>query len=351
MRSLLLVGFHLLLATQVPAQAPSPAGVPTWSSEQVLQKLAVEAPDAVAWGAVRAGQAGQQDAVPALRAALQRFADAPGEPARYCRLALADALVLLGGTLTLAELTRHDDEVLRPALLVLAARDLPSNLPYVEARFAATENSPDLEWRVCGNLLAAERRGAFALRCLQGLGYQLTLRVFDDNWRSGSYSVCRSAGDDRSPLPPGFPPLHVVQLDAANAASRDGGLRVVAFARQPLRRPHQLAIETCDPQCAFRDWLVGYGAGRTAAACDLELRTQWRDERWRSAQQLRKTVARERERVERLFTAMAKELIAAGVVSPESIAGLRPRFEVELLDHRGETGRLPLPRAEALVAR
>jgi hypothetical protein len=351
MHSCLLVGLPLLLATLVPAQAPPPAGASTESSEAVHLALADAAPDAVAWGAVRAGQAGRTDAVPALRAALRRFADAPDEPARYCRLALADALVQLGATLPLAELTRHDDDLLRPALLVLAARDLPSNLPYVEARFAATENAPDLEWRVCGNLLAAERRSAFAVRCLQGIEFHLIVRIFDDKPRSGSCSQCRSGGDDRSPVPPGFPRLHIVQLDAANATSRGDGLRVVAFARQQLRHPSQLAIETCDPQRAFRDWLVGYGAARTAAACDLELRTQWREVRWRSAQQLRKTLARERERVERLCAAMAKELVAAGVVPAEAIAGLRPRFEVELIDCRGEAGRLPLPRPEALLAR
>lgn len=341
------------LEAALAAQAPEPAAaaIPGWTLEQTRKQLASTAPEAVATAAVRAAEAGFWEATPALRSALRRCARQGGEESLLCRIALVDALVQLNASLSLSELQQHDAQALRPGLLVLAARDAEANRDYLLARFEATDAARNLEWRACGNLLAAARDPVLPMRCLQSISYMLVVTVRDDQFRYRGLPPAAPQGHLAGTLPPQFPRIHLVRLAPANEDARGARLRTVAHLRQPLHGPLQFSIPACDPQLAFRAWLTEYGRDKTGSACRADLAVQQTAEHWRSDQQLRKLVAAARNDVERAFAAMTAELAATGAVRAADVARIQPGFVLRLVDERGDPGRRPLPAASDLLRR
>jgi hypothetical protein len=77
-------------------------------------------------------------------------------------------------------------EYLRVPALILAAKAPEVNSQYFTTRFAALAESPDLEWQVCGNMLASLREPKFVLSCLWTFQFSLQVEVTDGKpWSRG----------------------------------------------------------------------------------------------------------------------------------------------------------------------
>ena len=176
------VPFLVLLAGSLPAQGT--AGAPL---AVVLQRLR-GSPAEVAWAGDQVSEHRLHDAVPAVRTTLARFAGDDSPEGQYARLSLLDALLELDVRLPGEELLPHAVGCLRAPALVLAARSVEANAAYFAARMAATGAAPDLEWAVCGNLLAAQRAPGFAARCLREVGFVVEV-VVTDELRPGGHLI------------------------------------------------------------------------------------------------------------------------------------------------------------------
>lgn len=117
-----------LLLASLPAQQGKPDLRETLDGqllETLLPKLASDEPRDVAWGAHLVGHYRLAGAADALRAALRRFRDEEGQPARQVRLHLIDALLLLEVRLPADEFTfLLDDPLTRVPAFLCAAMDV-----------------------------------------------------------------------------------------------------------------------------------------------------------------------------------------------------------------------------------
>jgi len=117
-----------LLLASLPAQQGKPDLRETLDGqllETLLPKLASDEPRDVAWGAHLVGHYRLEGATEALRAALRRFRDLEGEPARQVRLHLIDALLVLEVKLPKDEFVfLLDDPLTRVPAFLCAAQDV-----------------------------------------------------------------------------------------------------------------------------------------------------------------------------------------------------------------------------------
>lgn len=337
------------------AQTPPPHGAPAWSAEQALAQLAGDEPASVAWAAHLLGEAKLREAIPSLRAALPRAAAM--ENGHFVRLHVLDALVQLDAELATGELLPHAVGELRVPALLLAAKDPATHRDYFAARMEALAGAEDLEWRVCGNLLAARPQPGFAAHCLRHLAFTMRVRVeTGEPWNPrggvavpGPVSNCFGGiaiPPAPPPLPAGFPPSVGYELDRDNATCRTrAGFACIAWRRHADRSVFEVAA--CDAQRAWRDWLAACGDVHTAAACaETELRIT---HRWTGPGKLRTVVRDEQRRRERLFAAMVGELTKSGELTDAEAKGAKLMFVLDLDDRRGKPSK-PLPSPAELLA-
>jgi hypothetical protein len=176
----LLVPTLLLCAAFLRAQDDADAdAAPRWPAGSLPEHLAADDAREVAW----AGWLVQRDkvraAIPALRRALARLAGQDKREPELARLQLIDALIQLDVRVPGEELLAHASSgILRVPALILAAKSPEANAAYFAARMAAIE-WPDLEWRVCGNLLAAQRDPRFVAQCVRQFEFAIDITVRD----------------------------------------------------------------------------------------------------------------------------------------------------------------------------
>ncbi|MCA8957732.1 MAG: hypothetical protein KDC87_16775 [Planctomycetes bacterium] len=148
--------------------------------DDLPRRLASANPVAVAWASYRVRRDRVRSAIPAVRAALARLVRRTDLDGRLARLHLIDTLIQLDVRVPGEELLPHAIDDLRVPALILAAKAKEANIHYFATRFAALAKQHDLEWLVCGNLLANLRERDFAKSCLEHLVLDLRFDVVDD---------------------------------------------------------------------------------------------------------------------------------------------------------------------------
>lgn len=161
----------VLLLLTVPARSQQPLG-------GVLERLRSEDLAQVACAAREVAEGRLKAAVPAVRARLAGMVGCDEEPELLTRLCLLDALVRCRVVLPGEELLPHAVRYLRTPCLILAAMAPRVNTYYFEQRFFGAEQF-DAEWRICGNMLAAQAVPRFTARCLADYCRRLVIRVRD----------------------------------------------------------------------------------------------------------------------------------------------------------------------------
>ncbi|MEO6597215.1 MAG: hypothetical protein ABIP94_20925 [Planctomycetota bacterium] len=117
--------------------------------------------------------------MPAVRQALAPWKGEDAFEGQLARLHLIDALIQLDGRLPGEELLPHAVGALRVPALILAAKCPAPNEAYCTARWCALAGAEDLEWRVCGNVLASLRDPRFVARCLRDIEFSVRVTVRD----------------------------------------------------------------------------------------------------------------------------------------------------------------------------
>ena len=316
-----------------------------WSLAQVCARLDGNDPAEAAWAAHVAGEKKMTGAIASLKAALPRLVSPTADSLR-ARWHVLDALLLLDAELTADELLPHATGALRVPALLLAAKRPAANRKYFEARMAALDGHEDLEWRVCGNQLAALHEPTLAKRCLQRLQFELQLTVIDER--------SKPMHGDGLPLPrapepenPAFPPASYHELEQDNARCRTfAGCQAIAWRRVPPPSRAVPELPRCDPARAFADWLMAAGGEMTAAAC-AETSSQL-EYRWRGVARLRQDVRAIQQQQQRAFAAMLRELVTSGELPAEDAARCRHTLQLTLFDQRGDRPR-PLPTPAELL--
>ena len=154
-----------------------------WSAAEQLRRLGEPSPRDIAWAAYLVRRAGAARTVPALRGALARLQGHDDDEGLQARLQLLDALLAADARLPGEELLPHATGMLRVPALLLAAKSPEVNSAYFQVRMAALADEPDLEWRACGNLLAAQRDPRFLADCVRHFAFVVELTVVDERRR------------------------------------------------------------------------------------------------------------------------------------------------------------------------
>src|SRR5262245_14744949 len=177
----MLVPTLLLCAAFVCAQDDADTdAAPRWPADSLPAHLAADDAREIAWAGFLARRCKVRAAIPAMRQPLARLAGQNEIEPELARLQLIDALIRLDVSVPGEELLPHAGAaVLRVPLLILAAKSPEANASYFAARMAAIE-WPDLEWRVCGNLLAAQRDPRFVAQCVRQLEFAIDITIRDD---------------------------------------------------------------------------------------------------------------------------------------------------------------------------
>jgi hypothetical protein len=170
-----------LLPIALAAQAPE---APTWPAADLPRHLASEDLTEIAWASYLVQRDRVRAAVPAVRRALARLAGRDEVEGVLARLHLLDTLIQLDVRVPGEEVLPHAIEGLRVPALILAAKSPQVNSRYFAARFAANAAAPDLEWQVCGNILASLREPGFTLSCLESMHFSLDIMVIDGKRRA-----------------------------------------------------------------------------------------------------------------------------------------------------------------------
>lgn len=194
-----------LLLASLPAQQGKPDLRETLDGqllETLLPKLASDEPRDVAWGAHLLGHYRLAGAADALRAALRRFRDEKGQPARQVRLYLIDALLLLEVRLPANEFVfLLDDPLTRVPAFLCAAMDVQGHAELL-AELAKTGVGRDLVPFAAGGLLVDERKlrrkpADFARHLLTLARARLSVRVEDAKSSSGPWNSAVGLGGPR----------------------------------------------------------------------------------------------------------------------------------------------------------
>jgi hypothetical protein len=170
----------LLVAPVARAQDADEDATPHWLARELPTHLAADDPREVAWAGYLVRRDRVRAAIPAVRQALAHLSTDSTIESEIARLELLDTLIQLDVRLPGEELLPHAASgMLRVPALILAARSPEVNAAYFAARMQSLDKSPDLEWRVCGNLLAAQRDPRFVARCVRQLEFAIDITVRD----------------------------------------------------------------------------------------------------------------------------------------------------------------------------
>ena len=162
------------------AQDDDPDAAPHWPAESLPAHLAADDAREVAWAGWLVQRDKVRTAIPAVRRALARFAGQDKIEPELARLQLIDALIQLDVRVPGEELLPHaSSSVLGVPALILAAQSPEANAAYFAARMESLDKSPNLEWRVCGNLLAAQRDPRFVAQCVRQLEFAIDITIRD----------------------------------------------------------------------------------------------------------------------------------------------------------------------------
>jgi hypothetical protein len=145
-----------------------------------------------------------------------------------------------------------------------------------------------------------------------------------------------------------MPPLPHYALLATNERAVGDAMRKVAFERTVGDAEYcfeDWRIAGVDQQRALRSWLSTLGGRETSRACGIEFE---KTVAWAGKQSLRWVVQDMQGEARRRFAAMARELQRLRLLQGEEVSRLSPRFDLCLLDYRGDT-RQPLPQKEWLL--
>ena len=358
-RSRSLLGAALAIGTALAqTQDGDDAKVPRWPAAQLQGHLTAGSPREVAWAGFLVQRDRVRPAIPAVRAALARLAGDQSIESEFARLQLLDALLQLDVRLPGEQLLPHaESDLLRVPALILAARSPEANAGYFMARMEALGRVTDLEWRVCGNLLAAQHDPRFVAQCVRQVEFAIVVTVSDGGRRGicigcGHYSVRPYVGE-----PSGFPPVPRYLLDSANASATGAELGAVPFRRELVRgcdRPDgvfELDGELCeldvraDPRKAQVAWLTANGGAATQAACgrDRALSIRWQDEA-----DLRRSATAAQEVLAQDFEAMLDELRQQKRLLQGDAETAKPNVRIALWDQRRDRSQL-LPKPETLL--
>lgn len=217
-----------LLLASLPAQQGKPDLRETLDGqllETLLPKLASDEPRDVAWGAHLVGHYRLAGAADALRAALRRFRDEEGEPARQVRLHLIDALLLLEVRLPADEFVfLLDDPLTRVPAFLCAALDVRGHAELLAGLVETRVGRFDVVPFAAGGLLVDEPRlrrkpAAFARHLLTLARAELSVCVEDAKSESGPWNSAVGLGGPRETyyaIERGFPPMPYHTLGQAD---------------------------------------------------------------------------------------------------------------------------------------
>jgi hypothetical protein len=170
----------LLCAAFARAQDDEPNAAPHWSADSLPSHLAADDAREVAWAGFFVQRDHVRAAIPAVHRALARLSTDYSVESQLARLELLDALIQFDVRLPGEELLPHAAyDTLRVPALILAGMSPQGNATYFEARMAALDEHPDLEWRACGDLLAAQHDPNFVARCVRQLEFVISITVVD----------------------------------------------------------------------------------------------------------------------------------------------------------------------------
>ncbi|MGE3174790.1 MAG: hypothetical protein AB7O97_19325 [Planctomycetota bacterium] len=352
----------LLMLAAAPAQddpAPPPWCRAANDPADLPARLASDDPRELAWAAWAVRERRWRELVPNVRAALQRLPPPPDRapPPRGSRvldevelaaLLLLDVLVAFETAVPAEELAPHDYRSLRVPVLILAGRSPHQNQAFLRARFDAGDVSPDLDWHVCGNLLAHLAAPGFAAECLDRCELRLEFEVHDDHPAPPFYGVgCRLEPPPQpAPEPAGFPPLPHYALSPGNMAAPGRVPQRIAFTRiERAEVPPQRIAWAGEARDAWASWLRHLagddGALLLATAHAARIR-------WTGADSMRRRLRPLVRAVDRAFARCAAGLHARGLLTDAELRAAAPRLAVTLQDHRSQ--RIPpLPAAATLM--
>lgn len=378
-----------LLLASLPAQQGKPDLRETLEGqllETLLPKLASDEPRDVAWGAHLVGHYRLAGAADALRAALRRFRDEKGQPARQVRLHLIDALLLLEVRLPADEFTLLlGDPLTRVPAFLCAAMDLQGHAELL-AELAKTGVGRDLVPFAAGGLLVdaaklEDKPATFARHLLTLARANLYVSVQDakpdhEQWNS---AIGTGGRQGYYPILRGFPhmPHHTLGTywpDTAHThtvrkgarpdetiwrTGRDGPLPPaiggrrddcsVKHARELVRRiPSEALAKEPDPKPV---------AAETAARWLERMAKHSLPSQWHSQEVQFSDVATLGNDVQRLHAEMQaygngliEDLIEEGWLPKDEPTTFVLPIEVTVRDSRGDQS-IPLPSVDELLGR
>lgn len=353
--------------------------------ETLLPKLASDEPRDVAWGAHLVGHYRLEGATEALRAALRRFRDEKGQPARLVHVYLLDALLLLEVQLPADEYTfLLDDPMTRVHAFLCAARDVPGNADLLVGLVKSSVEPGDAVPFAAGGLLVDQLRGrekpaGFARHLLKLARADLLVRVRDAQSEPSKmdHPTVRSPVLHYHALGRSFPELprctlkltqrlstDRVQVLRAGARADDELLRADEFVPPaPGGRADDWAV-VCQRNGEWRDKGL-MGLDYPDPTIDSRIAARWlermarhalpsrrltQDVRFADLTTLRQDVQRLHAELQSCGNGLIEHLIDAGwLPQGEPTAFVLP-VDVELRDERGDRS-IPLPSAIDLLGR
>lgn len=263
-----------LLLASLPAQQGKPDLRETLDGqllETLLPKLASDEPRDVAWGAHLVGHYRLAGAAESLRAALRRFRDEQGQPARQVRLHLIDALLLLEVQLPADEFVfLLDDPLTRVPAFLCAAFDVQGHAELLAGLVQTGVGKYDLVPFAAGGLLVDEPRlgrkpAAFTRHLLTLARAELSVRVEDAKSTSGPWNSAVGVGrkEPQYAIQRGFPrmPHHTLKLEAGIRTSTTHVLRSGSRATHELWREDPDGVSRSVPESPggrCDDWGVSH---------------------------------------------------------------------------------------------
>lgn len=375
-----------LLLASLPAQQGKPDLRETLDGqllETLLPKLASDEPRDVAWGAHLVGHYRLAGAADALRAALRRFRDEKGQPARQVRLHLIDALLLLEVRLPAdAFVFLLDDPLTRVHAFLCAARDVPGNAELLAGLVKSSVAPGDAVPFAAGGLLVDQLRGrekpaGFARHLLTLARADLLVRVRDAKSQPSEldHATVRSPLLHYYGLFPGFPELPRCTLRLTQRLSTDQVhvLRAGARAEDELVRADELVLPA--PGGRADDWAVVYqrngelrdkglmGLDYPDPAIDSRIAARWlermahhalpsrrlaHDVRFADLTTLLQDVQRLHAELQARGNGLIEDLIDAGWLPQGEPTTFVLPVDVEVRDERGDRS-IPLPRVDELL--
>lgn len=302
-----------------------------------------ESPASVAWRAFSAAESGDRSQVPVLERALTSLLDDPRFEQRLALDAVLDALVRLDAKPPLDVLTRilttHPVEALLMLQRFGAERD--------QAVLSLLQASKGYRWFALASLLQKSRAPGFAAHLLSDLTIRLSVSV-SDNGSGGTLGdsfggiTCSDGGVG---LAEAFPPLATYRFTSSverGAELLTDSVHPTYYVRGLSRQGETPLASSCDISGpTSRDRISNIAAMLRKDSVPLH-ETELESVEWKGADDLRRSVADARRRVESAYATLVELVRVDGLLNREDAARLRPEIRIELHDLRQDRS-VPLP--------